>query len=93
MSHDPSSTDAEPVEPETPRRRVVIELKLGADSWEDAADALHDLARQFDMGERRDCTVLQTGGARFGYTCLLNEDPFITHDSYFEAIKGARPHA
>src|SRR5690606_254597 len=39
--------------PPGPRRRVQIDLDLSADSWEDAADSLEQLARDIRMGKCR----------------------------------------
>jgi hypothetical protein len=61
---------------EYPRRRVQVTVKLGADSWRDAADALVDISRRMDeaglAGERN--ANMASGGTRSGYTMTGDED-------------------
>jgi hypothetical protein len=67
-----------------PRRRVVIGLELGADSWDDAARVLEQVALQIRMGQMRGPGV--SGGPATGYIYDASEDETVTHDSYFEAL-------
>jgi hypothetical protein len=67
-----------------PRRRIELVLTLGADSWEDAADALFNLAQEIERGRLRGRAV--TGGYSSGHTFESSEDETVTHDSYFAAL-------
>lgn len=68
-----------------PRRRFLLELKLGADTKEDLLHELEEIRSQIMRGELFGRCM--TGGYSIGYTLELTEDPAVTHDSYFEAIK------
>jgi len=68
-----------------PRRRFLLVLKLGADSKEELLQDLKEIHRRIYFDELRgECL---SGGCAAGYTLELTEDPTVTHDSYFEAIK------
>ncbi len=67
-----------------PRRRVVIKLEIGADTWEDAQYALNSLAN--DIAMRRSLPPWSvSGGYSVGWTLSSSEDETITHDSWAEA--------
>ena len=69
---------------EKPRRRIEVDIRIGADSWDAVRRALDSIA--FDIATQeeggRDIT---SGAPDSGYTLTATEDPSITHDSYFEA--------
>lgn len=67
-----------------PRRRVRLELDLGADSRAKMADWLEDIAGQIRRGELNGDAV--GGGYSVGYWLELTERPEITHESYFAAL-------
>ena len=68
-----------------PRRRFLLELKLGADTRADLVRELEELAREISSEQCMGRCL--SGGCAAGYTLELTEDPTVTHDSYFEAIK------
>ena len=69
---------------ESPRRRFVLSIEVGADDQGSVLDALDDFCQQARQ------TYLPaagcTGGSRFGYSWEVTEDPEITHERYFEAL-------
>jgi hypothetical protein len=67
-----------------PRRRVLLELKIGADSRERLLDELADIERRLRMETLWGECVM--GGWGSGWTLKVDEDPTITHESYFAAI-------
>lgn len=68
-----------------PRRRVLLTLKLDADSWKDMADRLRCLARDIDI-EGGMGTAGLSAGYSASYTYEASEDPTITHDSWAAAL-------
>ena len=64
-----------------PRRRVKIELRMGADSWKDAADTLECIATEIRLGKHCNGPII-SGGYTTGYAWEADEDESITHDSY-----------
>lgn len=69
---------------EPPRRRVMVELRLGADSWDEVAAALEQIAREVSIGQMR--AHVSSGSPTSSYAWLASEDERVTHDSYFEAL-------
>lgn len=67
-----------------PRRRVVVTLDLGADSWDEVASALDQIAFEVAAGKMRGSAC--SGGPSSGYTWSANEDESVTHETYFEAL-------
>ena len=70
-----------------PRRRFVLEAKIGADDIIELERALDEIAQRVHAGLPCVCT---TGGPVAGWHVEVSEDPTITHDSYFEAIQKLR---
>ena len=71
-------------ERERPRRRFVLNLKLGADSYEELSSALYNIAREFDRHEiGKD---MASGSPSSGFSLEWSEDESVTHDSYMVAI-------
>lgn len=72
-----------------PRRRVVCTIELGADSWQEAAAALDNIAfRLHEARERKEEIVSVTsGGPSSGWTLDADEKPEITHESYIKEIE------
>lgn len=71
-------------EPERPRRRFVLKLSLGADSYEEMTSALYNIAREFDRREiGKD---MASGSPSSGFSLEWSEDESVTHDSYMAAI-------
>lgn len=76
---------------DAPRRRWVLDLKLGADTFEDMCRALDNLERELRMrpgipdggGRREMCS----GGPDSGYHATLSEDQSVSHTSYFAAVE------
>lgn len=83
--------EAGKAEEKKPRRRVVIDLKLHADSWSAAIDELDEI--KLRLGMARDYgshpIILTSGGYNTGYTLNADEDATITHASYMAAITEA----
>jgi hypothetical protein len=78
---------AEKTEPITnlePTRAMRLTLQLDADSMLDLVDALRDIANNAEHGR---LTVGCCGAPRFGYIYELLNDPTITHDDYFNALR------
>lgn len=67
-----------------PRRRVMMTLKLGADSRDDMIRALEQMA--FEMRQGYLLGETTSGGYSSGYSLKVTEDSTITHDSYMEEI-------
>lgn len=66
-----------------PRRRLLLELELQADSVVDLVVALENFAIQVDRGELTDgCS----GGYSTGSIYKLDEDKTITHESFVKAL-------
>jgi hypothetical protein len=73
-------------EKKPPRRRVIVEIKIGADSEYDAYLALRELL--FAAQDRGNVIAGQvTGGPRFGYSVNVDEDQSVTHISYFDELE------
>lgn len=71
-----------------PRRRLVIRIELGADTWDDAAAALEAIAA--DLVASTDATqagVHSSGGYRSSYMMLIDEDRAVTQGSYLRALR------
>jgi hypothetical protein len=66
-----------------PRRRVVCNLKIQADSIKDLTSALRCLETDIYTGTRN-CV---SGGYSSGYILEIDEDESITHDSWFETLE------
>lgn len=67
-----------------PRRRVLFEAKIGADTWRDLQSHLHSLATQIACeGSLSTCSI--SGGYSSGHIINCNEDTTIDHDSWAEA--------
>jgi len=65
-----------------PRRRVEVEIKIGADSIADLVRALEQISFDVDRGSRS----VVSGGPNAGWHYRVDEDQTITHASYFEAV-------
>jgi hypothetical protein len=68
-----------------PRRRFLLTLKLGADDREEMIHALEQIALEMRRGYLHGPAC--SGGYSSGYDLKVSEDPEVTHDSYFAAIK------
>jgi hypothetical protein len=70
---------------EAPRRRVICELKIGADSLDELIIALEGIARRISMDD------LSTSGFSAGYhssyNYRLDEDESITEESWRAALE------
>lgn len=75
-----------------PRRRVVFELKLGADSVADLSIALARLAEDVGTEWSEDAVPPNgaAGGWASGYSYTASVDPSVTHESYFDAVKARK---
>lgn len=69
---------------ELPRRRFVLECKIGADDFKELQHALDEVVRRLDEGVPIRCT---TGGPAAGWNLDVTEDPSVTHESYFTAVQ------
>lgn len=65
-----------------PRRRVEMEIQIGADNIAELVRALDQISFDVDRGTR--CVV--SGGPCAGWHFKVEEDDSITHDSYFAAV-------
>ena len=65
-----------------PRRRVEMEIQIGADNIAELVRALEQISFDVDRGTR--CVV--SGGPCAGWHFKVDEDDSITHDSYFAAV-------
>lgn len=63
-----------------PRRRIEIDLKIGADDWRELRGILRHLETEIAMHERLSNTV--SGGYGSGFVMSVDEDESITHDSW-----------
>ncbi len=66
-----------------PRRRLTMKIEIGADNREDLYRALVEIEREFVAGTARGAT----GRPSVGYSFSVEEDPLVTHDSYFEELE------
>lgn len=75
-----------------PHRAFEIELKVTGDTWK---DVVYELNRIIDEVKEhgQDCKLVSGGYSSGGYV-LINHDPNMTHDKYFEDIAEAKlkPH-
>ena len=69
---------------EAPRRRVVLELSVGGDSWQDIQFALKSLQTEIAMSGSLSTSCV-SGGYSSGWNFTSSEDESITHDSWAEA--------
>lgn len=67
------------------RRRVVINLDLGADDWVEAARALDDIADQIRRGCHMEHVV--SGGVAYGYVLSASDCPSMTHEEYVKRLR------
>lgn len=75
--------------PEVPHRRYTVEIKIGADTWEDVKRSLDQIA--FDLHGREDGAIDKTSGApSAGYTVIGKQDPEMTHERYFADVEAWR---
>ncbi len=65
-----------------PKRKVVIEAKIEADSWAEAADAFNAISERIDR--EGPITQLISGGWSSGYSVTGRESPQQTGDNYRE---------
>jgi metallophosphoesterase superfamily enzyme len=72
-----------------PRRRVVVTIELGADSWLAAGDVLDDVIRRlWEAAENGEATVdMVAGGRSAGVIVKGNEDATITHATYMAELE------
>lgn len=70
-------------QPKTPRRRVVADIKIQADSWEELQHHLNGLATDIAMYGCLSSNSI-SGGCSSGHIITTNEDPSITHESWAE---------
>ena len=73
-------------ETEPPKRRYTLEIKLGADTWDDLMLDLKGMAyylHRYEDLEKAHCVM---GGASSGFTVNLVQDKEMTHDRYFELV-------
>lgn len=83
-----------------PRRRIVLELKLGADSIDELALALECFAQVIGTEWREDAIPPNgcSGGSSSGFSYTTSFDPAMTHDRYVQELralcfKGIKPGA
>lgn len=68
-----------------PRRRIVMKATIEADSWDDLRGHIRDVLTQLHMdGRLSRCSV--SGGYASGHIIEIDEDPEISHDSWFAEI-------
>lgn len=70
-----------------PKRRYVIELFAGGDTYEEALQLLDELCDRAHEGP--DCRTV-IGGCTSGGTVEVIHDPEMTHDKYVEALERRR---
>lgn len=70
---------------ELPRRRITIEISLGADSYEDAVRYLAHLVKRIHEKDMDGSTIL--GGYSCNYACEIVESPEVTHESYINEVE------
>ncbi len=68
------------------RRRWVLEIKLGADTYEDLTASLVELANDLDRRPPAPINIV-SGSPSAGYIATGDEEPTVTHESYFEAVE------
>lgn len=68
-----------------PRRRVVVDIKLEGDDWDEIQRALHQLRTEIAMSGSLSTSSV-SGGYGSGWIVTSNEDDSITHDSWAAAL-------
>lgn len=64
-----------------PRRRVVVNLKIGTDDWQEIRHALRTIETEIALyGELSRNSV--SGGVSSGWILTSDEDKTITHETY-----------
>lgn len=76
-------------EQQAPRRRIEMTLKIDADSWGDARDALGYIERLLLQTEADGSTNIEYvgSGLTVGFVLKATEDRTITRGSYFQALR------
>lgn len=69
-----------------PRRRVQINLNLGADTWDIAARTLDQIAFEIRRGNWRGPNGC-SGGYDSGFTIESSEDESVTHESWYADLQ------
>ncbi len=69
---------------DAPHRAVRLTLAIEADTLDELAMALENIAAQ---AERNELTTGTSGGCGSGYNYELLQDPEQTHDSYFAQLR------
>jgi hypothetical protein len=74
--------------PPAPRRRIRLYLEAGADSWDEVDSVLRQVAltvveAQYGGAASIDST---SGAPSAGYRVTADEDPDVTHESYFRDV-------
>lgn len=73
-----------------PRRRLVVHVHIGADSWQDVCRAMQQVAdwadRKTDAPDGPQVIDMCAGGPSAGYTVVGSLDASVTHESYFAAV-------
>ena len=67
-----------------PHRAFEIDIHIGADTWEDAADEVERVMRHI-IGCGQQCG-LAYGGYSTGASVMIVHRPEMTHDRYFEQL-------
>ena len=70
----------EPSGPKKPERKIVLEVKIGADSWRDAADALAQIEQRILIDGPINSLI--SGGHDSGYIVTGRENPDQTGDKF-----------
>lgn len=70
---------------DSPKRRFVLTLEWGADDRESLAHALRHIA--FEIDSESSSGRVTSGAPSDGGHYELREDPSMTHEAYFEAVK------
>lgn len=68
---------------EAPKRKHVVHIEIGADSWQDVLMALRQIQFDIDTHEPGNVSIV-SGGYSCGYTVKDEFYPEQTHDNYFE---------
>jgi len=71
-----------------PRRRIVVDIHLGADSWDAMVAALGQIHFELSTREGGEQPLrITTGGCNVGWSIDGTVDESVTQDSYFAAIE------
>jgi hypothetical protein len=70
-----------------PKRRFVLKIEIGADTWNNVLDDLHDIVCNLEDADSPAVYKSCMGGVSVGHLVEVNEDPSMTQERYFQELE------